>query len=79
MIGANPGCRGDHGDDCDDNANNTPSKSHLRCVLLDVVLERADHSEDEPGDTRRGTARVNTTDVLNETGPEDAHPQRRPL
>ena len=79
VVSANPRCRSNHGDNCDNDTNDAPGERDLRSVLLNMVLEGADHCEDEPGNTGGCTAGVDATDVLNETSPEDAHPQRCPL
>ena len=44
-----------------------------------AMLEGADGEEEEPSNTASSTTRVNTTNVLNETGQEDAPPKRSPL
>ena len=79
MVCANPRCSGHHRQSTDRHGDDTPSKNDLGGVFHDVVLEGADDEEDEPGDTGCRTARVDTTDVLQETCPEDAHPERSPL
>ena len=79
MISPNPRSSGDHGYDGHHDTDDTPGEDDLRRVLLDVMLERTDYSEDEPGNAGSSTSRVNATDVLEKTGPEYTHPQRGPL
>ena len=79
MAQTDPRSSGDHREEADRDGNDAPSEDCFRCVLRDVGLEGADDEEDEPCDTGGGASRVNATDMLQETSPEDAHPERGPL
>ena len=50
-----------------------------RVVIVLVVDENERHSEDEPCEAGCCAARVDTAELLDETGQEDTQPQRRPL
>ena len=76
---ANPQGGGDHSYDCHHDADNALGKYNLGSVLRDVMVEGSDYSEDEPGNAGGSTPRMNTPNMLQETGPEDTHPQGRPL
>lgn len=79
VVSTNPGSGCEHRHVDHNQGDDTPGQDGGRSVLGDVVLECADDEEEEPGDTTRSAARVNTTDVLNETGQEDTPPERGPL
>lgn len=64
VVGTDPGSGGDHGHNGNDYGHNTPAEDDFRCVVGDVVLECADDRVDEPCNTRDGTARVNTAEML---------------
>lgn len=79
MVRADPwrGCG--HGDGCENNSDNTPCEDDSGSVLGDMVLESAHDDPDEPGEARDGTSRVDTTNVLDKSSPENSDPQGRPL
>ena len=79
MAQTDPRSSGDHREEADRDGDDAPSEDCFRCVLRDVGLEGADDEEDEPCDTGGGASGVDTADVLQETSPEDAHPERGPL
>ena len=79
VVSTDPGSSGDHGHDSDDNGDNTPAEDDFWCVVRHMVLEGAHDGVDEPGDTRDGASRVNTTEMLQETSQEHTPPQRGPL
>lgn len=79
VVSTDPRGSSHHGDNTDHNRDDTPGQSDRRSMQRHMVLEGADDDEDEPGDARGGTARVNTTNVLDETGQEDAPPKGAPL
>lgn len=79
MVGPNPGRSSNHGDHGDDDTKDTPGEDGGRSVLDMTVLEGANDGVDEPGDTGGGAARVDASEVLQETGQEDTNGQRRPL
>ena len=79
MAQTDPRSSGDHREEADRDGDDAPSEDGFWCVLCDVGLEGADDEEDEPCDTGCGASRVDATDVLQETSPEDAHPERGPL
>lgn len=65
VMGTDPGSRSDHCDPDHDQCNDAPSQNNRGGVLSDMVLEGTDDQEHEPGNTRRGSAGMDTTDVLN--------------
>lgn len=79
VVGTNPGSGREHRHVDDYQGDDTPGQDDSRSVLGDVVLECADDEEEEPSDTTGSAARVNTTNVLDETGQENTPPERGPL
>lgn len=79
VVGTNPGCCGDHGDNRHDDRDNTPCQSDWGSVVGISMLEGANDSVYEPGDPRRGATGVDTTNVLDKARQEDAPPERSPL
>ena len=65
--------------DSDDSCNYTPGEHNSGSVLLDMILERANDNVDEPCDTCGCAARMDATNVLDETCQENSDPKRRPL
>ena len=79
VVRPNPWCGGTHSDNGYNNSQDTPCEDYFWCVFRDMVLEGADDEEEEPGDTSSGAAGVDTTNVLDEAGKEDAPPEGSPL
>ena len=79
VVRADPGRGGEHRDARGADGDHAPAEDDLRDVFRDVVLEVAHDDEDEPRDARCRAAGVDAADVLQERGPEDPHPERRPL
>lgn len=79
VVGTNPGCCGDHGDNRHDDRDNTPCQSDRGSIVGISVLEGADDSVYEPDDPGCGATGVDTTNVLDEARQEDAPPERSPL
>ena len=79
VVGTNPWHSSEHDHIHDNQGDDTPREDDRRRVHRDMVLEGADDKENEPSNTRNGAARVDTAELLDETGQEDAQPQRRPL
>ena len=74
MVSANPWGGGEHNDIDRYQGDHTPCHDRSRGVFRVAVLERADGEEEEPRDATRSTTGVNTTDVLNKAGQENAPP-----
>ena len=79
VVSTDPRGGSHHGDNTDHNRNDAPGQSDRRCMQRHMVLEGTDNDEDEPGNAGGSTAGVNTTNVLDETGQEDAPPEGTPL
>ena len=76
MVCPNPWRGGEHRNATSRHSDDAPAENDLWRVFCDVILEVAHNDKDEPGDAGRGTARVNTADVLQECGPSDSYPKR---
>ena len=79
VVSTDPGSSSEHRHHCNDHREDTPSEHSGRRVVLITVLEGSHHSVDEPGDTGGGTARVDTSEMLQETGQEDTNREGCPL
>ena len=79
VVGTNPWHSSEHDHIHDNQGDDTPREDDRRRVHRDMVLEGADDEEEEPGDTSSGAAGVDTTNVLDEAGKEDAPPEGSPL
>ena len=79
VVFANPWGRSKHDHVGHHEGDNTPSEDDRRGVLGNMVLEGPNDEEEEPSNAAGSATRVDTTDVLNEAGKEDAPPERSPL
>ena len=79
VVRTDPGCRSDHRHPDHDQRDNTPGQDDRGSMLGEPVLEGADDEEEEPSNSTGGATRVDTTNVLDEAGKEDAPPEGSPL